>query len=95
MTSEEVLALMVERVRDVMALEGSGLPRGVRASGWREVRFDEDLHADSLDLVEVVEGVERELRGRGLRVSVADADLADVRTVGDAVDALLTRGASA
>jgi acyl carrier protein len=74
-----------------MALEGAGLPRGTRAAGWRDVRFDQDLHADSLDLVEVVEGVERDLRRRGLAVSVADADLADLETVGDAVDAFVAR----
>jgi acyl carrier protein len=88
---QEVLDLMVERIRAVMALPGAGLPRGARATGWRDVRFDEDLHADSLDLVEVVEGVERELRHRGHEVSVADADLAYVRAVGDAVDAFLHR----
>ncbi len=90
-TAEEVLALMVERVRDVMAVEGPGLPRGTRATRWRDVRFDEDLHADSLDLVEMVEGVERELRSRGRKVSVGDADLADLDTVGDAVDAFVVR----
>jgi acyl carrier protein len=90
-TSEEVLALMVERVRDVMAIEGTGLPRGTRAAQWRDVRLDEDLHADSLDLVEMVEGVESELRRRGHRVSVDDADLADLDTVGDVVDAFVAR----
>jgi acyl carrier protein len=91
MTSEEVQAIVVERVRAVMGLEGPGLPRRTTATDWRGVRFEDDLHADSLDVVEIVEGVERELRRRGLAVSVADAELVDLVTVGDAVDAFLSR----
>lgn len=93
--SEQVLAVVVDRVRAVMGLEGAGLPRGTSAPDWRGVRFDDDLHADSLDVVEIVEGVERELRRVGLAVSVADAELADLVTVGDAVDAFLARAGSA
>lgn len=90
MTGEEVLAIVVDRVRSVMGLD-SGMPRGTSAPDWRAVRFDDDLHADSLDVVEIVEGVERELHRRGVPVSVADTQLADLVTVGDAVDAFLAR----
>lgn len=89
-TDDQVLAVLVARIRDVMALEGAGPPRGAQA-GWRAVRFDEDLRADSLDLVEVLEGVETELGRRGVAVSLADAELADLPTVGDVVDALVAR----
>jgi acyl carrier protein len=78
-----VLDLLVERIRRVMLLEHA--PPG----DWRALRFDEDLHADSLDLVEIVEGVEADLRRRGHAVAVGDADLAGVRAVGDAVDVLV------
>ncbi len=89
-TAQEVLDLVVARVREVMALDSDQrvLARAGTTS-WREVRFDEDLHTDSLDLVEIVEGVERELRRRGLQVNVADADLARLRLVGDVVDVLV------
>lgn len=53
--------------------------------------FAEDLEADSLDLVELVMSLEDEL---GL--TIEEDDLADVRTVGDALDAILAaQGAAA
>ena len=51
-----------------------------------ETRFREDLDADSLDLYELV----MELEDRyGIRVSEEEA--AEIETVGDAVDFVLTR----
>lgn len=47
-------------------------------------RFAEDLQADSLDLVEIVERVEAELRGRGIEITLPDEDVAGLATVGDA-----------
>jgi len=93
-TGDEVLELVVARIREVLGVgaDAAVLARAGAAS-WRDVRFDEDLHADSLDLVEIVEGTERELRRRGVPVEVGDADLAGVRAVGDAVDALVGRSA--
>ena len=75
-TAQEVLALLVERIAGVLAVDGMAI--------GADTRFDEDLHADSLDLVEVVEGVERELRARGVAVGLPDAELVALRTVGDA-----------
>lgn len=91
MTGDEVLELVVARILDVLGVSGDAVLARARGASWREVRFDEDLHADSLDLVEIVEGTERELRRRGVPVQVGDADLAGVRSVGDAVDALVGR----
>jgi len=88
-TTEEVLALLVDGIRRVLAVDDHALGMDGRPlSSWRSVRFDEDLHADSLDLVEVVEGVERALRRRGLEVHVADVDLVGLRQVGEAADAI-------
>lgn len=78
---------MVERVRAVLAPDLADPP----GEGWRAVRFDEDLHADSLDLVEVIEGVERVLAGSGHHVSIPDAELVALRSVGEAVDRILAR----
>lgn len=89
-TGDEVLELVVVRIREVLGVgpDAAVLARAGAAS-WRDVRFDEDLHADSLDLVEIIEGSERELRRRGVSVQVGDAALAGVRAVGDAVEALV------
>lgn len=75
-TTDEVMALMVGRVAAVMAID----PATVSGAS----RFDEDLHADSLDLVEVIEGVERDLSERGHRLSLSDEELLGLRTVAEA-----------
>jgi acyl carrier protein len=52
-------------------------------------RFKEDLDADSLDLVELVMQLED-----SLDVTIEEDDLADVTTVGDAVDLILASSAA-
>jgi acyl carrier protein len=49
-------------------------------------RFAEDLDADSLDLVELVMGLEERFE-----VSIPEEDLEGVATVGDAVDLVLAK----
>ncbi len=49
-------------------------------------RFAEDLDADSLDLVELVMGLEERFD-----VSIPEEDLEGVATVGDAVDLVLAK----
>jgi acyl carrier protein len=73
---DQVQALLVARIRSVMALDDADI--------GPDTRFDEDLHADSLDLVEVIEAVERDLVARGVRATLPDEDLTSLRTVGDA-----------
>jgi acyl carrier protein len=46
--------------------------------------FSEDLEADSLDLVELVMSLEDELG-----ITIEEDDLAEVKTVGDALDVIL------
>jgi acyl carrier protein len=48
--------------------------------------FSEDLNADSLALIELVEALEEELRERVANFRIDDEDLEDLRTVRDAVD---------
>jgi acyl carrier protein len=74
-TVEEVAALVAARIAAVLALDVEVGP---------QARFDEDLHADSLDLVEVIEGVEQDLAARGADVALDDEALLGLRTVGDA-----------
>jgi acyl carrier protein len=62
----------------------------------REARFAEDLEADSLALIELVEALEEELGERTVGFTVDDEDLADLKTVGEAVDYVVARlGAAA
>ena len=75
---DEVLSLLCEQITVVIGL-GDEPVNG-------NTRFDEDLHADSLDLVEVVESVEKALRDRGYEVSVDDDALLAATTVREAAD---------
>lgn len=77
----DILDLVTRHLLAVMALEElPGAPRSLR--------FDEDLGADSLDLVELVENVERDLRDGGHEVHLADDTLRSLTTVGEAVAAI-------
>ncbi len=84
-TPDEVLGLLVGRIEEVLDLDADDV--------GADTRFDEDLHADSLDLVEMVEGVERSLRERGVSVALRDDELLTLRTVGEAA-ARIAAGAS-
>lgn len=81
-SEQDVLALLVRRLREVMALQGDIAP---------DARFDEDLHADSLDLVEVIEGVERDLRALGMGITVPEDELLAVREVGEVARLIAAR----
>ncbi|HEY7107051.1 MAG TPA: acyl carrier protein [Acidimicrobiia bacterium] len=54
-----------------------------------EARFNEDLDADSLDLVELVMGLEERFD-----VTIPEEDLEGVATVGQAVDLVMSKAAS-
>lgn len=53
--------------------------------------FAEDLGADSLALIELVEALEEELGNRAQGFRIDDEDLEDMRTVRDAVDYVLAK----
>ncbi len=83
MSSDEVLALVRERLADILEIDEARIERSSR--------FAEDLDADSLALIELVETLEQELGDRTVGFSIDDDDLADLRTVGDAVDYVVLR----
>ena len=56
-----------------------------------EASFTEDLSADSLALIELVEAIEQELEDRAEGFRIEDEDLAELRTVRDAVDYVVER----
>lgn len=83
-TAQEVLSVLQQAVARVLEVDPAGVTRATR--------FAEDLDADSLALVEIVELVEERLAPlapAGFRLE--DEDLDGLRTVGDAVDHALAR----
>ena len=78
-SADSVLALVQQAVATVLELD----PRTVT----RDTRFVEDLQADSLALVEIVEIVEEALAPQApAGFHIADEDLDGLTTVGEAVD---------
>ena len=83
-TAEEVLAVVQGAVATVLERDP--------ASVTRETRFREDLEADSLALVEIVEIVEESLAPRARAgFHLEDEDLDGLLSVGDAVDYAVAR----
>ena len=56
-----------------------------------EANFADDLDADSLALIELVEALEEELSERSAGFRIEDDDLEDLKTVRDAVDYVVSR----
>ncbi|HWL38078.1 MAG TPA: phosphopantetheine-binding protein [Frankiaceae bacterium] len=78
MTAEEVFGVVRDAVVTVMEVEP--------ASVTRETRLVDDLRCDSLALCEIAEIVEERLP-----LTIEDAHLDDIHTVGQAVDYVLAR----
>jgi acyl carrier protein len=81
MEREEALSALREVAVEVLSVE----PDQVVESS----RFKEDLDADSLDLVELVMGLEERFD-----ISVPEEDLENVATVGNAVDLVMAKVAA-
>ena len=83
MSREEILATLKDVAVEVLGVEADAVVE--------TASFKDDLEADSLDLVEVVMALEEKFD-----ISIPEDDLADVGTVGQAVDIVLDRvGAAA
>ena len=83
-TPEEVLGVVQGAVATVLELEPTSVTR--------QTRFREDLEADSLALVEIVEIVEETLAPRARPgFHLEDEDLDGLTSVGDAVDYAVAR----
>lgn len=81
MTREEIFELVRSRLAEMLEREASSITM--------DTRLEEDLEADSLDLVELAMGLEEELR-----LEIPDEELDGIRTVGDAVDFVFEKAAS-
>lgn len=74
----EVVDLVRERLGEILEMD----PASVSESS----SFADDLGADSLALIELVESLESEIREKLPSFRIDDEDLDDLRTVRDAVD---------
>jgi acyl carrier protein len=84
LTPDQVLAVVQAAVATVLEVDPTTVTR--------ETRFRDDLQADSLGLVEIVEIVEEELAPQARPgFHIEDEDLDGLRTVGEAVDYALDR----
>lgn len=75
---DEVFELIRDRLADILEIDPSTISEGQS--------FAEDLEADSLALIELVEALEEELGERTVGFRIDDEDLEDLKTVRDAVD---------
>jgi acyl carrier protein len=81
--ADEVFRIIRERLADILEIEESRVTL--------EASFADDLSADSLALIELVEAIEQELADRAEGFRIEDEDLAELRTVRDAVDYIVER----
>jgi acyl carrier protein len=80
MTRDQIFAEIKEFLLDALPLTEERITM--------EARFQEDLEADSLDLVELIMTLEEKYG-----IKITDEEAADIKTVGDAVDFVAARTA--
>ncbi len=78
MSRPEIVQLVRDRLADILEVEPDTISEGDS--------FADDLEADSLALIELVEAIEEELSDRTVGFRIDDEDLQDLKTVRDAVD---------
>ena len=78
-----VFELVRDRLADILEVDPSTINEGDS--------FADDLDADSLALIELVEALEEELSERSVGFRIDDEDLEDLKTVRDAVDYVVGR----
>ena len=78
MSREQVAELVVEQVAEILEVDASTVSE--------TSRFVEDLDADSLALIELVEALEQEFGERTVGFRIEDEDLEDLLTVKDSID---------
>lgn len=78
-----VLALIQDRLADILEIEPDQVHEGDS--------FADDLGADSLALIELVEALEEDIGERTVGFRIEDEDLEDLKTVRDAVDYVVAK----
>jgi acyl carrier protein len=79
----QVFELIRDRLADILEIEPSAIAESAS--------FADDLSADSLALIELVEALEEELAERTVGFRIDDEDLEDLKTVRDAVDYVVAK----
>ena len=75
---DEIFEIVRDRLADILEIDPASISEGQS--------FADDLEADSLALIELVESLEEELSDRTVGFRIEDEDLEDLKTVRDAVD---------
>jgi len=75
---DDVLGIVRDRLAEILELEPTEIGEGDS--------FQDDLDADSLALIELVEALEEKVGDRAGDFRIEDEDLEDLKTVRDAVD---------
>ena len=78
-----IFEIVRDRLADILEVDPSTINEGDS--------FADDLDADSLALIELVEALEEELSERSVGFRIDDEDLEDLKTVRDAVDYVVGR----
>ena len=73
-----VFEIVRANLADILEIDPAGITEGQS--------FTDDLDADSLALIELVEALEEEIGERTVGFRIEDEDLEDLKTVRDAVD---------
>lgn len=79
----DILAMVSQHLSSILEIDVSKIKEGNS--------FADDLEADSLALIELVELLEEDLVERAPDFRINDEDMEDLRTVRDAVDYIKTR----
>ena len=80
---QAVFELIRDQLADILETDPGRITEGSS--------FAEDLDADYLALIELVEALEEELGERSVGFRIDDEDLEDLRTVRDAVDYVVAK----
>jgi acyl carrier protein len=80
---EEIFEIVRDRLADILEIDPATISEGQS--------FVDDLDADSLALIELVEALEEELAERSVGFRIEDEDLEDLKSVRDAVDYVYER----
>lgn len=87
-TPDEVYAIVRGHLAEILEVEEDTITM--------DSRFADDLNADSLALIELVEALEEDLGERTVGFTVDDEDLEDLKSVRDSVEYVMARlGATA
>ena len=87
-TRDEVVTMVRGHLAEILEIDDDTITE--------DSTFADDLNADSLALIELVEALEEDLGERTVGFTVDDEDLGDLKSVRDAVDYVVARlGATA